>query len=79
MNRSEVFEALQEIFCDLFDDSAIKLTETTTADDIEGWDSLEHVNLIVMAEKRFKMKFSMNEILSLKNVGGMVDLVLSRQ
>ena len=76
--REEVFSALNEIFRDLFDDGGITLSDDTTADDIDGWDSLEHVNLIVMVEKRFKVKFSMDEILSLKSVGDMADLIMRK-
>lgn len=78
MKREEIMAAMQLIFRDLFDDNSIEITDITTADDIEGWDSLEHVNLIVMVEKRFKVKFTMDEILALKNVGNMADLVLKK-
>lgn len=78
MNRNEVFEALTEVFCDIFDDEDITLTEETTADDIEDWDSLEHINLIVAVEKKFNIKFSMNEVTSMKNVGAMVDIIVER-
>ncbi len=78
MKREEIMAAMQLIFRDLFDDISIEITDTTTADDIKGWDSLEHVNLIVMVEKRFKVKFTMDEILALKNVGNMADLVLKK-
>lgn len=78
MSREDVMAALLLIFRDLFDNDSITLTDATTANDIEGWDSLEHVNLIVMVEKRFKVKFTMDEILSLNNVGDMADLVLRK-
>lgn len=78
MNRNEAFETLTEVFRDIFDDEDITLTEETTADDIEDWDSLEHINLIVAVEKKFNMKFSMNEVTSMKNVGAMVDIIVER-
>ena len=76
--KEEIFTSLNEIFRDLFDDDGITLSDDTTAADIDGWDSLEHVNLIVMVEKRFSVKFSMDEILSLKSVGDMADLIIRK-
>ncbi|MDR1692923.1 MAG: acyl carrier protein [Oscillospiraceae bacterium] len=75
MTRDEIFAKLTELFRDLFDDRSIVLTDATTASDIEGWDSLEHVSLIVAVEKLFRVKFTMDEILSLRKVGDMADLV----
>ena len=77
MTREEVFETLTEIFQDVFDDE-IELTDATTADDIEDWDSLEQINLVVACEKKFNVKFDMKEIQALKNVGEMVDTILSK-
>ena len=77
MTREQIFEALNEVFRDLFDDEAINVTDTTTAAEIEDWDSLEHINLIVAVEKKFGMKFSMGEVNKMKNVGEMVDIILS--
>lgn len=78
MTREQIFEALNEVFRDLFDDEAINVTDTTTAAEIEDWDSLEHINLIVAVEKKFGMKFSMGEVNKMKNVGEMADLILQR-
>lgn len=78
MTREEVFEKLNEIFRDFFDDDEIELTDETTADDIEDWDSLEHVNLIVAIEDWFDMKFTMGEVTTMKNVGAMVDIIMER-
>ena len=78
MKREEVFEKINEIFRDNFDDESITVNETTTADDIEDWDSLEHINLIAAIENAFGMKFTMGEVVSMKNVGEMVDIILSR-
>ena len=57
MTREEIFEELNEVFSDVFDEE-ITVTETTTADDIEDWDSLEHINLIVAVENKFGVKFN---------------------
>lgn len=78
MSREEVFEQLHEIFHDVFDDDSIKLTEKTTADDVEDWDSLEHINLIVAVEEKFSIKFNMGEVTTMKDVGAMVDIILER-
>lgn len=78
MSREEDFEKLNEVFRDVFDDEDIVVTDTTTAKDIDDWDSLEHINLIVAIENKFKIKFKMNEVTGLKNVGEMVDVILGR-
>ena len=78
MTREEIFEGLNEVFQDVFDDEDIVVTEATTADDIEEWDSLEHINLIVAVERHFGMKFSMGEVTGMKNVGAMADIIASR-
>ncbi len=75
MSRTEIFEKLTEIFADVFDDDSITLTEATTADDIEEWDSLTHITLIAEVEDAFDMKFSMKDVLGMKNVGEMVDII----
>lgn len=60
---------LNEIFREVFDDDTIEVNDTTTADDVDGWDSLSHVNLIVTIEKRFNIKFGTKELLTFDNVG----------
>lgn len=75
MTREEIFAQLTEIFQDVFDDDEIVLTEETTADDIEDWDSLEQINLLVAIEKQFKIKFQLADVSNLENVGAMADLV----
>ena len=57
MTREEIFEGLNEVFSDVFDED-ITVTDSTTADDIEDWDSLEHINLIVAVENKFGIKFN---------------------
>ena len=54
------------------------MTEATTADDIEDWDSLEHINLIVAVESKFGIKFNIGEVNKMKNVGEMVDIIINR-
>ena len=78
MTREEIFEGLNEVFQDVFDDEGIVVTENTTSDDIEDWDSLEHINLIAAVENEFAMKFKMKEVSSMKNVGEMIDIICER-
>lgn len=78
MNREEVLERLTNVFKDVFDLEEVTITDSTTSEDIEDWDSLEHINLIVAVETEFGIKFNMNEVGSMKNVGEMVDIILSR-
>lgn len=78
MDRTEIYEKLNEIFRDVFDDDTIVVTDSTTSNDIEDWDSLEHINLVVAIEEEFNMKFTVGEVSSMKNVGEMVDLIQAR-
>ena len=78
MSREEVFEKLNAVFRDVFDEESITVNDSTTADDIEGWDSLEHINLIAAVESEFGMKFSMGQVVTMKNVGEMADIILQK-
>ena len=79
MEREEIFSKLNEIFEDVLDlDETLELTDATSANDIEEWDSLSHIQLIVAIEKAFKLKFTSGEILKWKNVGEMVDTIINR-
>ncbi len=75
MNRLEVLDQVQEIFRDILDEEELVLENETTAEDVEGWDSLTHIQLVVAIEKHFKFKFTSKEILSWKNVGEMIDSI----
>ena len=79
MTREYVYEKMNEIFRNVFDDENIFLTDETNAEDIEDWDSLEQINLIVAIENEFEMMFDMAEVANLANVGEMVDLILSKE
>ena len=78
MDTREIFERLDRVFQDVFDDDTIHVTPKTTADDIEDWDSLEHITLISAVEREFRMKFKMGEISSMKNVGEMASIISAR-
>lgn len=78
MTREEVFERLNKVFRDVFDDDDITVTENTTSADIDDWDSLEHINLVAAVEQEFGMKFTMGQVVTMKNVGEMVDIILQK-
>lgn len=78
MQREDVYKQLNEIFADVLDLNDVQLTENTTADDIEEWDSLSHIQLVVAVEKAFGIKFTALEIMRWKNVGAMVDSIMSK-
>jgi acyl carrier protein len=72
MDRSDILKKVNEIFQDVLDDDSIQMNDATTAADVEGWDSLSHIQLVVAVEKAFKIKFTSLEIMSWKNVGEMI-------
>lgn len=78
MDREEVFKTLNEVFRDVFEDDDITVNDNTTAADIEDWDSLEHINLVNAIEQEFGIKFNMGQIVSMKNVGEMVTIIMSK-
>ena len=78
MTREKVTGEVQNIFRDLFDDESIVIDDNTTADDVEDWDSLEHINLITSIEKHFSIKFAMSEVTRFKNVGNMIDTITTK-
>ena len=75
----EIYERLNEVFQDVFDDDSLTVTPNTTASDIEDWDSLSHITLVAAVEDEFRMKFSMKEVVEMKNVGEMVTLIAARR
>ena len=68
----QVLEKLNSIFCEVFDDETLLINPEMTANDVDGWDSLSHMNLIVAVEQKFKIKFTQKELLSFKNIGDLV-------
>ena len=76
---SSILPRLNDIFKDVFEDDDLEVTRETTAHDVEGWDSLMHVTLIVNVEKAFGVKFSSSEISALKKVGDLEDLIHCHQ
>ena len=76
MNREQVMQKLNKIFIDVFEDDSIIIADTTTANDIEEWDSLAHLQLIAEIEKEFKVHFTLGEITNFANVGALCDCVV---
>ncbi|MBR4528859.1 MAG: acyl carrier protein [Lachnospiraceae bacterium] len=78
MTREEVYERLNGVFERVFDIDGIRVSDATTAADVKGWDSMEHINLIFAVENEFGLKFNIGEVNKFKNVGEMVDMILER-
>ncbi len=76
MTREEAYERLTAVFCEVFDDDTIALQDETTSEDIDGWDSFEHINLVVAVQDEFSFKIPMGKVVTMKNVGEMVDIIL---
>jgi acyl carrier protein len=78
MDEAQVYEQLTEIFHSVFDDDSIELTPQLSAKDVDGWDSLSHIRLMLTIEKSFRIKMSTSEIGRLKDVGDLVSLITAR-
>jgi acyl carrier protein len=76
---SETLDRLSAVFQQVFDDDELEVSRETTAKDVEGWDSLMHVTLLINVEKALGVKFSSSEVASLKSVGDLVDLIEAKQ
>lgn len=78
LNHNEILKQVNDVFIDILDNSAISLKDETTANDVEDWDSLSHIQLVVAIEKHFKIRFNAKEIQSWKNVGEMIGSIESK-
>lgn len=78
MNRTEIYNRIVSIFQDVFDDDEIILSDATSAQDIEEWDSFSHINLVLGTEQEFGIKFKTSEVAQLANVGEFIDLIASK-
>ena len=70
-----IFNGVQDIFRDIFDDVDLIIHDSTNSDEIEDWDSLNHINLVSAIEKEFNIRFALGELQTLKDVGAMIDLM----
>lgn len=78
MQNNGILERLEKIFSDILDNNNISLSRSTTPNDIEEWDSITNIEIIVQAEKAFNIKFSLGEMLEFKNVGDICDTIAKR-
>ena len=78
MTREMLFDGVQDIFRDIFDEEDMVIEDKTSSDDIEEWDSLNHINLVSAIEVEFKIKFTLGELMALKDVGVMVNLIVEK-
>jgi acyl carrier protein len=78
MTEAEIYARMADIFKDVFDEESIEVTPGLSAKDVDGWDSLTHIRLLLTVEKAFKVKFSTPEIGKLENVGDLVKLIKAR-
>lgn len=78
LSSDVIYKRLNEVFREVFDDDSITVGPRTTADDIDDWDSLEHISLISAVESEFRMKFKMGEVSTMKNVGEMARIIRDR-
>lgn len=76
MERNKIINWLNEIFEDILDEGPVSLSETTISDDVDGWDSLTNMQLVVDIEKYFNIRFTSEEIFNWKNVGEMIDSII---
>ena len=79
MDRSDILRQVNNVFLDVLDDENIVLSDETTASDVDDWDSLNHIQLVVAIEKQFKIRFSSKEIQSWNNVGEMINSIAGKQ
>lgn len=75
MENNEIKERLEKIFREIFDDPELKISLETTAEDIEEWDSLTHMQLILKIENEFNIKFTISEIKQASNVGEFIEII----
>jgi acyl carrier protein len=75
MDTSEIIQELQPIFADILDSPDVRLTPESNGHNVEGWDSLAHISLVLAIETRYKVKFALGELQDLKNVGEMAELI----
>jgi acyl carrier protein len=77
-DRDVLRQRLQQVFQEVFDDETITIEESTTAEDVDEWDSLTHIILVVAAEKEFGLRLNAAEVGKLANVGALLDILVAR-
>lgn len=79
MSKEQLLEEINEIFRNVFIDETLKITENSCAEDIEDWDSLMQITLISEIEKKYSIEFSLKDVQGMKNVGDMLNIILSKK
>lgn len=79
MSTSSIYQALTGLFQDVFEDDSLELSPDLTADDVDGWDSLSHIQMLLAVEQAFNVRFSAAQVSSLSRLGDLVDLIQSKQ
>jgi acyl carrier protein len=79
MTREEILNTVQEIFRDIFDEDNLLVQDNTSPDDIEEWDSLNHIKIVSVIENEFKIKFALSELKDMKDCGAMIDSITEKQ
>ena len=78
MTKEEITGKVQEIFRDIFDEPTLVINGEMTADDVDAWDSLNHINLISAIEKEFKIRFALGELQKMKNVDVLIEMIIKK-
>jgi acyl carrier protein len=78
MIKDTIINELNVIFCDIFDDASMKINTETTANDVEGWDSLSHMMIITMVEKHYNIKLKLREVMGFESVGDFCNCIESK-
>jgi len=78
MERNEILKQVNGIFADVLDNEGLVLNESTTANDVDDWDSLTHIHLVVAIEKHFKIRFTSQEIQSWNNIGELIGCIATK-
>ena len=79
MDQTQMLAQLSAIMQEVLDDPNVKLTPATTADDVEGWDSMSNITFVVEVERRFGIKFNTAEVEEMRNVGDMLDIIAAKR
>lgn len=75
---NEILDRLQPIFRDILENDSLVITVTSSAKNVEGWDSLAHINLVSAIEQEFRIRFALGELERLNNVGDMIELMRTK-
>ena len=75
IQREEIFTHIRTIICDILKNDQLVITESTTSQDVDGWDSLTHMLIISEVEKQFQVRINFRELMKITNVGGLISII----